>query len=97
MASKKHLRYVQYNSLTAARTLATINGQAVPSTADYAEVSVETQPVRWRADGTDPTAAIGNLLPVNTTLQIPKSMFGTIKFIETAATAVMSLNFFKTG
>ena len=30
--------------------------------ANYALVTVETAPIRWRADGTDPTASVGHLV-----------------------------------
>jgi len=37
---------------------------------NYAFITVETAAVRWRCDGTDPTAAEGHILEVGDTLEL---------------------------
>ena len=60
----------------------------VPSTALMAVVTCETQPVRWRDDGTDVTASTGHLLAVGGVLVIVGTVqLQAIKFIDTAVGA----------
>lgn len=44
--------------------------QAQVDAASRARISCDTQPVRYRYDGTAPTDAVGHILPVNTTIEI---------------------------
>ncbi len=60
----------------------------------HAVIVVEAQTVRWRDDGTNPTAAIG--MPLT-----PGSIFiydgdlRRIRFIQAAATAVINVTYYK--
>lgn len=60
----------------------------------HAVIVTEAQIVRWRDDGTNPTAAIG--MPLN-----PGSVFvydgdlRKIRFIQVAATAVINVTYYK--
>lgn len=59
-----------------------------------AYVTVETTSVRYRDDGTDPTASVGILIASAAQLQY----FGTlsaIKFIATSGTATLDVGFYK--
>ena len=69
----------------------------VPTDAEFAVISIETQAVRWRDDGTDPTASDGILLPVTTVG--PWTYVGTfglsrISFITTTGTATLNVSFY---
>lgn len=66
----------------------------IPSGASEAFVVCETQPVRWRDDGTNPTASIGVLLPINTAFPYIGSL-ARIKFIETTASATCSVSYYQ--
>jgi len=75
-------------------SLASATGLTVPSGATACYIRVEGQPVRFRDDGTDPTAAVGMLLlPAD----VPFFYDGTmtaLKFIETAASAKVNVAFY---
>lgn len=49
---------------------AAVYAPAAQHQADEAYVTVEGQPIRWRTDGTDPTAAIGNLATAGTNFTV---------------------------
>ena len=70
--------YQQINNLAAATAL------TVPDGATYAIITAQTQAVRWRDDGTDPTSTVGYPLDTGIELcydgQLPR-----IKFIEQAS------------
>lgn len=88
----------QYASLTAARTLATIVG-TIPPTATHLWIECEAQNVRYRLDGTDPTAAIGLRLLAGTTVQgmlLTKAQWKGFKAIEETATAKLNWQFYRT-
>ena len=52
-----------------------------------------TQAVRWRDDGTDPSATAGMPLPVNTPLVYDGDL-KKIKFFEQAAGAVLNISYY---
>lgn len=52
----------------------------------------ETQNVRYRDDGTDPTAAVGMLLVVNTIYEFTVAQLASMKFIEAAASAKLNIS-----
>lgn len=63
--------------------------------ASEAFITVETNPVRWRADGTDPTSSEGHLLQAGDSL----SIFGTVnlknlKFIRTGSDATLRVTYY---
>lgn len=74
-------------------SLSTATAPTAPKGSQGCTMIAETQSVRWRDDGTSPTAAIGMLLPTNTIF----TYFGDpskLKFIETSASAKLNLSFF---
>lgn len=93
----RSLGYAQSASLSAARSLATIFGGTVPAASDFCVVQCEAQPCRWRADGTDPTATVGNLLAAGDTLVVGRAWYARFRIVETAASAKVSVDFQKTG
>lgn len=66
---------------------------AVPSGSLCAVIHAEGQPVRWRDDGTAPTATVGMLIPVNGELRYDGNLL-TIRFIETAASAKLNVSYY---
>lgn len=63
----------------------------IPAGATVAYIQVESQSVRYRSDGTNPTAAIGTKLDPEDILIWDKSLTA-IKFIEVAASPAAKLN-----
>lgn len=62
--------------------------------ADAAVVDCETQSVRWRQDGTNPSATVGMILPVNTDKLFVGDL-DRVKFIESAASAKLNVTYYK--
>lgn len=61
--------------------------------ANFALIIAETQNVRWRDDGIDPTASVGMLLVAGTPLQYDGDL-SKIKFIETTASAKLNISYY---
>jgi hypothetical protein len=82
------LGYQQITSLSAATAL------TIPSTdVSAAVIGAETQDVRWRDDGTSPTASVGNLLPAGTSMWFDGDL-NRVKFIEATASAKINVNYY---
>lgn len=69
-------------------------GLTIPAGCGFFIATPETQAVRWRDDGTDPTAAIGYPLAVGSELQYGASSMTQIKFIEQTASAVLNVTYY---
>lgn len=85
------LGYQQITTVSAATAL------TVPTGAKEAIITVEGQAVRYRDDGTDPTATVGMPLAVTGTGQ-PLDYTGTlsaIKFIEQTSGAKLNILYYK--
>ncbi len=65
----------------------------VPKAARAALIQAENQPVRWRDDGTAPTASAGMLLDAGATLFYVGSL-GALRFIEAQASATLNVSFY---
>jgi hypothetical protein len=61
--------------------------------ANFALIVAETQNVRWRDDGTDPTASVGMLLVAGVPFQYDGDL-SRIKFIETTASAKLNISYY---
>lgn len=81
--------YVQMTSLGSAVALS-----SVPNFVKGALIQAESQNVRWRDDGTDPTASVGNVLAAGATLKYTGDLTA-IKFIEVTGSAKLNVNYFK--
>jgi hypothetical protein len=79
--------YQQITSLAAATAL------TVPSGSKYCIIQCETQAVRWRDDGTNPTAAIGMRLLTTGELYYDGDL-AAIKFIEETASAKLNISYY---
>lgn len=83
----KPLGYQQITSLSSATAL------TVPRGATVALIQPGVQAVRWRDDGTDPTASVGMPLAVGET--IPYTGFlENLKFIEQTASAKLNVSYY---
>lgn len=63
--------------------------------AAYAEVQAHTKAVRWRDDGTAPTAAIGHLIPAGKTFRYIGSRLQTFAIIESEASATATVTYYQ--
>ena len=81
------LGYQQITSLSSAQAL------TVPSGATMALIAPETKDVRWRDDGTAPTASVGMPLVVGTTLNYDGDL-NRIRFIQTDTSAAINISYY---
>lgn len=84
---RKALGYQQITDVSAAV------GLTVPAGATEALIVGTAQAVRWRDDGTNPTATVGIPLAVNTLFEY-RGNLAAIKFIESAAGAVLNISYY---
>jgi len=83
------LGYQQLTSMSSATPL------TVPAGTTLAIFKAEAQSVRWRDDGTAPTATVGMLLATTDT---PIFYYGTIvnlQFIQATAGAILNVTYYK--
>jgi len=68
----------------------------VPAGTTVMVVTVEGQAVRYRADGTNPTAAIGTPISNGSswTFKGTAAVLGAIKFIQQSATATLNFDYY---
>lgn len=69
-------------------------GLTAPDGARLAFLKAETQTVRWRDDGTDPTASVGMQMLTTDPAFIYSGDLSAIKFIQTSASAALSVAFY---
>lgn len=81
------LGYQQITSLSAAA------GLTPPQGATLALVVPETQGVRWRDDGTNPTASVGMPVAAGSYLSYDGDL-NRIKFIEQSASAKINVSYY---
>lgn len=84
------LGYEQITSLSSAA------GLTIPVGTSVALIQAESQNVRWRDDGTNPTSTVGSLLMAGSTLEYDAADFGSLKFIEVAASAKLNVSYYGT-
>lgn len=83
------LGYAQLTGLTTAKGFA-----SVPAGANAVLIVASGQPVRWRDDGTAPTASAGMHLAVDTEFLYTGNL-SAIEFIEESASATVDVTFYK--
>jgi hypothetical protein len=84
----KPLGYLKVSSLSAAA------GLTVPASANRALMRVEGQSIRWRDDGTDPTASEGVLLSPGQAFMYD-GVLTSFKAIEIVASATLYVSFYR--
>lgn len=87
--------YQQITSLSAAAglTVPTVDKSGNKQQPTFALIIAEGKDVRWRDDGTAPTASVGMPLAVGVPLQYDGDLTN-IKFIETAASAKLNISYY---
>lgn len=83
------LGYQQISAIT----LNAATALTVPTGAHTAFIQCETLDVRWRDDGTNPTASVGMILQAGQTLVYSVTSF-PIKFIRTGTTSVLNVTYY---
>lgn len=87
------LGYCQLTSMSSSTGLASCAG-GVPATATVAQLCVEAQAVRYRDDGTAPTATIGMPAAAGTCFPISGNL-SAIRFIQSTAGAILNVSFYR--
>lgn len=82
--TRRALDYSAFESITVTGTAGGLTAATVDK-ATHALITVETAQVRFRLDGTDPTAAIGHILDVGDELLLDSN------------TQLLNANFIRTG
>lgn len=72
----------------------TATGLTPTSGAKGAIVTVDGDALRWRADGTSPTAAVGMYLADGAAYEVGTSELGSIEFIAVAGSATVSVTYY---
>ena len=73
-------------------------GTAMSAGATVAIITAETQNIRWRDDGTDPTTAIGSLiLSSGQPPMVYDGSLESIRFIAATAGAILHVSLYKLG
>lgn len=70
-------------------------GLTVPKQATFALLQAETQNVRWRDSGSDPTAAVGQIIYAGDIGFWYNGDLTAIKFIEVAGSAKLNVSYYK--
>lgn len=71
-------------------------GLTVPSGADFALIQAVSQAIRWRDDGTSPTATVGMHLAAGDTLRYDGDL-SAFEVIEEASAAEMNVTYYQRG
>lgn len=66
----------------------------VPAFSKVVMIQPQTQNIRWRDDGVNPSATVGMILVANDVLVYSGDM-SALKFIETTPSAKINVNFYK--
>jgi hypothetical protein len=74
-------------------TLSSAVGLTFPTGARLALIQPETQSIRWRDDGTNPTASVGLVLNAGDTLPYTGDL-ALFKVIETTASAKLNVAYY---
>jgi hypothetical protein len=87
--------YQQITSLSSATglTVPTVTPNGLKVQPVFALIVAEGAPVRWRDDGTNPTASVGMPLAVGVPLQYDGNL-QNIKFIEQSASAKLNISYY---
>lgn len=84
--------YCQLTSLSSAVLISTCTG-GIPTGASIALIVAETQAVRWRDDGTAPTAGVGMPIAVNGSLSYQGDLT-KFQVIQQTASATVDIAFY---
>jgi len=86
--AERSLGYVQITDLSTAQPL------TIPPGCTLVLVTPEVAAVRWRDDGTAPTATVGYPLAVGGELQYSATRMEALRFIQQTAGAIINVAFY---
>ena len=82
-----------YQQLTVSSTAV---GLTVPTGSSVAVIIVESNPVRYRDDGTNPTAAVGTPVLQDQSVEVTGDALAAIRFIRSGASdGTLNINYYK--
>jgi hypothetical protein len=87
------LGYVQF----AAGSIDAATALSPPAGTSLIWIQCEAQAVRWRDDGTNPTAAVGQPLAVGVMLAYTGQKMAQLKFISQVAGAILNCTYYGQG
>lgn len=90
MSLKNTAACLGYEQITA---LSSVKSLTPPTTATYAIIQAEAQAVRWRDDGTAPSATVGMTIASGGELRYDGNL-KTIQFFEAAASAKLNVSYY---
>ena len=93
-ANMVELGYSQSKTISTVTTLATVAGGSLPAGATMALIQALTQNIRWRDDGTNPSATLGMQLAAGDQFFYTGDLTA-FKVIEETATAEINVSFYK--
>jgi hypothetical protein len=76
-------------------SLASATGLSVPTGATAALITCEVASVRYRDDGTNPTAAVGMIMGPGASPLLYAGSLAAISFIQVSAGAVLDVSYYK--
>lgn len=82
-----------YQQISAA-SLASAQSLTVPAGATWALIQVDTASVRWRDDGTAPTAAVGVALAPGIAPWLYQGNLAAIQFIALSGSPVLNISYY---
>ena len=85
---QKPLGYVQQTSLGSA-----VNLSSIPARATMCVITVEGNGIRWRDDGSDPTASVGMPVSNGQTFSYTGNM-NALRIIQQAASATINVTYY---
>jgi len=74
--------------------LSSVTALVVPPGTDFCIVIAETQAVRWRDDGTDPTNGVGQPLLANVPMKYTSKQIRSLRFIEQRPSAKLNITYY---
>ena len=89
-----------FEQITIDSTAATLTASltaGIPSEARHALFYPEVQDVRWRADGTNPTASVGMVMEKDAlhVFENQRGIFDNMKLISASSSSTVNVHFFK--
>lgn len=66
----------------------------VPAGTVSALITAGANPVRWRADGTNPSATVGHYVAANGNIEIFQGDLASVRFVATTATSALFITYF---
>jgi len=88
------IRVTGYQQVTDLSSIVTLT---IPDSCNYAVFDILDQAVRWRADGTNPTASVGGHLAVGGQYEHAGNL-ASLRFLEVTAGAEMNVTYYyRTG